>query len=56
MATLQEAINLRTIGKIKGEILLFGWTPISQKETLITYNLAQTLVDFEYTKKLDELP
>ena len=56
MATLQETINLRTRGKIKGEILLFGWTPISEKETLIKYNLTQALVDFEYAKKLNQLP
>ena len=56
VATLQEAINLRTIGKITGEILLLSWTPVSEKETLIKYNLIQTLVDYEYAKKLNELP
>ena len=56
VATLKEALNLRNIGKVTGEILLLSWTPVSEKQTLIKYNLTQTLIDYEYAKKLNELP
>ena len=56
VTTLQEALDLRIIGKVPGEILILTWTPPSEKETLIKYNLTQTLIDYEYAKKLSELP
>ena len=56
VATLQEALDLRNIGKVTGEILILTWTPVSEKETLIKYNLTQTLIDYEYAKKLNEAP
>ena len=56
VATLQEALDLRIKGKITGEIIILSWTPVLEKETLIKYNLTQTLVDYEYAKKLNDLP
>ena len=56
VATLQEALDLRLIGKVTGEILILTWTPISEKETLIKYNLTQTLIDYDYAKKLNDAP
>ena len=56
VTTLQEALDLRIIGKVPGEILILTWTPVSEKETLIKYNLTQTLIDYEYAKKLSEQP
>ena len=56
VATLSEALELRIDGGIKEEIIILSWTPPSEKETLIKYNLTQTLVDYEYAKKLKELP
>ena len=41
---------------VPGEIIILTWTPVSEKETLIKYNLTQTLIDYEYAKKLSELP
>ena len=56
VSTLDEALELRNLGEIKEEILILGWTPVTEKETLIKHNLTQTLVSFEYAKKLSELP
>lgn len=56
VTTLQEALDLRIQGNITGEIIILTWTPISEKETLIKYNLTQTLLDYEYAKKLNDSP
>jgi serine/alanine racemase len=56
VATLEEALELRNAGVVKEEIIILSWTPVSQKETLIKNNFTQTLIDFEYAKKLSELP
>ena len=37
VATIQEALELRNNGNIIGEILILGWTPVSQKETFIKF-------------------
>ena len=55
VATLEEALDLRFSG-IDKEIIILSWTPPSQKEILIKYNLTQTLVNYEYAKKLNDLP
>ena len=55
VATLDEALDLRNSG-IEEEIIILSWTPPSAKETLVKYNLTQTLIDFEYAKKLNDLP
>jgi len=56
VATLQEALDLRIKGKVPGEILILSWTPVSEKDTLIKYNLTQTLIDYDYAKKLNDEP
>ena len=56
VTTLQEALDLRLQGNITGEIIILTWTPTSEKETLIKYNLTQTLLDYDYAKKLSDLP
>ena len=56
VATLQEALDLRIKGKINNEIIILSWTPVLEKETIIKYNLTQTLVDYDYAKKLNEQP
>ena len=54
VASLQEALDLRLIGK--RNYYLKSWTPVTEKETLIKYNLTQTLIDYDYAKKLNEVP
>jgi len=56
VATLQEALELRKSGEVEGEIIILSWTPVAEKETLINNNLTQTLIDYEYAKKLNEQP
>ena len=56
VATLQEALDLRIKGRITGEIIILSWTPVLEKEILIKYNLTQTLVDYDYAKKLSDIP
>ena len=56
VATLQEALDLRIKGKVTGEIIILSWTPVVEKDTLIKYNLTQTLVDYDYAKKLNDEP
>ena len=56
VATLQEALELRNSGEVQGEIIILSWTPVAEKETLINNNLTQTLIDYEYAKKLNEQP
>ena len=56
VATLQEALELRKSSEVQGEIIILSWTPVAEKETLINNNLTQTLIDYEYAKKLNEQP
>ena len=56
VATLQEALDLRIKGKVPGEIIILSWTPVSENDTLIKYNLTQTLIDYDYAKKLNDEP
>ena len=56
VATLEEALELRVRGNIKEDIIILSWTAPSEKETLIKYDLTQSLIDFEYAKKLNYLP
>jgi serine/alanine racemase len=56
VATLEEALELRIRGNIKEDIIILSWTAPSEKETLIKYDLTQSLIDFEYAKKLNDLP
>ncbi len=54
VATLQEGIELRQNG-IVGDILILGYTDITELETVIKYNLIQTIVDFDYAEKINLL-
>ena len=51
VATLQEAITLRQ-NRIKGNILILGFTSIENLHYVIDYDLIQTIVDEEYAKKI----
>lgn len=53
VATLREALELRR-KKIKGEILILGYTPVGDRELIIQYDLTQTIVDYEYAKALNQ--
>lgn len=55
VATLQEAITLRQ-NRIKGNILILGFTSIENLHYVIDYDLIQTIVDEEYAKKILNLP
>lgn len=52
VATLAEGIELRT-NKIKGEILILGYTHPNEAPLLVKYNLTQTVVDYQYAEQLD---
>ena len=54
VATLQEGIELRKSG-ITGNILILGYTDISEIEYVIKYNLIQTIIDFPYAQKINSL-
>lgn len=53
VATLDEGISLRKQG-IKGEILVLGYTSPFRFQDLITYNIIQTIIDYDYGKKVNE--
>ncbi len=52
VATLSEGIELRN-NKIKGEILILGYTHPDEAPLLVRYDLTQTVVDYEYAEILD---
>lgn len=52
-ATYEEGVKLRLNG-IAGEILILGWTNPRQGKNLEKYDLTQTVLDYEYAKKLNE--
>lgn len=54
VATLSEGIELRRSG-ILGEILVLGYTDIHQARWLKEYQLTQTVIDYEYATRLDDL-
>ncbi len=54
VATLSEGIELRE-NNIKGNILILGYTDFKDIEYVIKYDLIQTIVDYEYAKKVDEM-
>ena len=53
VACLEEAIALREAG-VKGEILIFGYTPASEWRKLVSYDLTQTLLSEDYASTLWE--
>ena len=54
VATLEEGIILRQ-NHIKGNILILGYTHFDDIPYVIKYDLIQTIVDYEYAKRLEEL-
>lgn len=54
VATLEEAILLRQNG-ISGNILILGYTNINEIKYVIKYNLIQTIIDFDYAKKINSI-
>ncbi len=54
VATLSEGINLRK-NNIKGNILILGYTDLKDEEYIIKYDLIQTIVDYEYAKKIEKM-
>ena len=53
VATLSEAIELR-LGSIDVPILILGYTPKSQYEEVLKYNIIQTIYDYESASILSE--
>lgn len=54
VATLEEAITLRE-NNIKGNILILGYTNITNIKYILKYDLIQTIVDYEYANKISKL-
>lgn len=52
-ATIDEGIELRRFG-IKGEILILGYTAPERAKELRKYDLSQTLIDYDYTLRLNK--
>ncbi|WP_207729320.1 serine racemase VanT catalytic subunit [Clostridium sp. 'deep sea'] len=52
VASINEAIELRK-ARIKGDILILGYTSINDLYKLNKYNLIQTAVDYNYAKQLN---
>lgn len=55
VATLSEGIKLRQ-NNIDGNILILGYTDFKDLKYAIRYNLMQTIVDYDYAKKINKLP
>lgn len=53
VATIDEGIELRRYG-IRDEILVLGFTPPSRARELHKYELIQTLIDYDYTLRLNK--
>ncbi len=54
VATLEEGMILRK-HNINGNILILGYTDIQNLEYVIKYDLIQTIVDYDYAKKINSL-
>ncbi len=54
VASLSEAIELRE-NNIKGDILILGYTHFKDIPYVIKYNLIQTVVDYEYANKINNM-
>ena len=53
VSNIDEAVGLREYG-IKGDILILGYSAPSYAETLVKYDLTQTIVSAEYAEQLAE--
>lgn len=54
VATIEEGIKLRK-NNIRGNILVLGYTHFDKLEQIIKYDLIQTIVDYDYAKKISKL-
>lgn len=54
VASLEEGIILRKNG-IKGNILILGFTNFDNLNDVIKYDLIQTIIDYEYAKRIKKL-
>ena len=54
VATLAEGLKLRK-NNINGNILILGYTEIKDLEDVIKYDLMQTIVDYTYAQKIEEM-
>ncbi len=54
VATLSEALLLRK-NKIKGNILILGYTDFSDLKLVIKYSLIQTIIDYDYFEKITKM-
>lgn len=54
VATLEEAISLRE-NNINGNILILGYTDFHDIKYAVKYDLIQTIVDYQYATKINEL-
>ena len=52
VASVMEGVELRK-GRVKGEILILGYTHPQQFPLLKHYRLTQTVIDYEYAEKLN---
>lgn len=53
VSNLNEAVRLRDAG-IEGPVLILGYTPLENLDTLLQYDVTQTLVSYEYACRLRE--
>ena len=53
VAEISEGIRLRKAG-VKGEILILGYTHLSNINLVKKYDLTQTVIDYRYASSLDE--
>ena len=51
VATVDEAVNLRKSG-ISGQILILGYTPICEVDSLLAYDITQAIPDEVYAQRL----
>ena len=54
VSSLKEGIELRENG-ILGNILIFGFTDYKNLEDVIKYDLIQTIIDYDYAKRIEKL-
>lgn len=54
VATVDEAVNLRKSG-ISGQILILGYTPICEVDSLLAYDITQAIPDEVYAQRLCEV-
>lgn len=54
VATVEEGIKLRK-AKVKGNILIFGYTPLEFLPLVLEYDLIQTIVDYDYAEKISKM-